>query len=152
MNLREVVESVPQKKRSKSIEVVRVWIEILEEKSGGKKPRPEIKKLILEAYESGYHEISDGCTVVSEMGVFIKHPTCVMHDFLYFTNRFGKIGADWKFFQANSDFGHPIRGFVRFIGVLTLGWLAFFGHRKREKAYWKTLSTEEKITEKIKKK
>jgi len=113
--------------------VVRLWMEALSEMSEGEKPRREVRRVIEEAYDSNYHEVSDGCSYVDEFGWGpLKNPTCVGHDHLYFKGELTRLECDVWFLNAMIDFGHPLRGRLRYWGVRAFGWLPWRKHRKRE--------------------
>ena len=124
---------------SHDLQLVSEWILAIREQSDGKKPDADVEYFVHLAYRLGYQKLSDGCTVVSDLGWPIKYPPCVMHDYLYYWGGMGKRRSDALFRIAMVDFGMTrARAWLRWIGVSLGAWSAWRKHQKRratEKGY-----------------
>jgi len=107
------------------------------------KPRKIVARVIIAAYADGYEPYSDGITLMPDYALGMKHPAGVGHDYLYYlgtSNPFlpkiitsehdARSWADIWFRYALQDFSHPIRSWVRWIGLRFGGWYGWNKHRK----------------------
>ena len=107
------------------------------------KPRKIVAQVITAAYADGYEQYSDGITLMPDYALGMKHPAGVGHDYLYYlgtSNPFlpkiitsehdARSWADIWFRYALQDFSHPIRSWVRWIGLRFGGWYGWNKHRK----------------------
>ena len=114
------------------------------------KPRKIVEQVILAAYADGYEAQSDGITLVPDYALGMKHPAGVAHDWLYYkgtSNPFlpkiitsehrARAWADVWFRYAMQDFSHPVRAWVRWLGLRFGGWNAWRKHRKAEHPFTK---------------
>jgi len=107
-----------------------------------------VSAVIHAAYDAGYERLSDGITLMPELGFSgfkMKHPAGVGHDWLYWLGmenpflpesantgyRARKWCDDW-FCEALKAFNHPIRSRVWWLGLRLGGWVAWNRHRKTE--------------------
>lgn len=91
-----------------------------------------IKGHIISAFEEGYDEISDGCTLSPDLSyghLFINsrgkftHPACIFHDYILEKGYYSKWQADKLMYQAMKGFGHTLAAPLFFIGLQTFGWV-----------------------------
>lgn len=95
----------------------------------------ECFKYLKEAYEAGFDKQSDGCTLVPDLPLkVVKNPACIMHDWLYTTNKVTRKEADRLFGQMLRSFGYPVRSKVWYLGVRAFGWIFWRSKRKKEKS------------------
>ena len=107
------------------------------------KPRKVVAQVIIAAYADGYEKYSDGITLMPDYALGMKHPAGVGHDWLYHmgtanpflpkiitSERGARSWADAWFRDAMQDFSHPIRAWVRWIGLRVGGWWGWRKHRK----------------------
>lgn len=106
-------------------------------------PRDEVWHVIRWAYGydggwdgqgSSFEALSDGSTVVPDvwMGGFLKEPFAVAHDMIFEWHRLrmrDPTGRRWSLWASNVwymramvDFGMPVRGAWRFVGLTLGGW------------------------------
>ena len=97
------------------------WITLTLEKVNASR---ETRRWVIEAYSSGWEDISDGSTFSPDFfGRKIKNPAAVTHDFLYSHNIRGltRRQKDVIFRNALHDLGFPCLKWLYWAGVRVFG-------------------------------